>query len=124
MAQKIALGMTEGGIVEEVTNANGTAVKFDTGLMICTHELTISRINTSELRSAWTFPQVFNSAPDGWCTITSLSATPAFSQLSTSRIDTFTTTDCNVRLYRLAGTANFTSGDTATFKVFAIGRWK
>jgi len=33
--QKIPLGASEGGIAEEVTNANGTAVKFENGLMIC-----------------------------------------------------------------------------------------
>jgi len=32
---RIPFGMSEYGIIEEVTNANGTAVNFENGLMIC-----------------------------------------------------------------------------------------
>jgi hypothetical protein len=127
MAQKIALGMTEGGIVEEVTNSNGTAVKFDTGLMVCYHTLTLTYNAVSNLKTTWTFPHAFLN--DDVVIDPSFNGSLSAGSVTTTMLgahfgNVLSSTQAEIFQNRVNGQTNFSSGNTCGSDVIAIGRWK
>ena len=124
--QKIPLGASEGGIAEEVTNANGTAVKFENGLMICfgevetTQAITVARGSLFiRYGSTITFPEEFNSAPEVFVNYRSNSGSIDDREFWATGA-TPTTTTCPTCLW------SPTSVGSATHVVSwnAVGRWK
>jgi len=117
--QKIPLGASEGGIAEEVTNANGTAVKFESGLMICKHELSVPAITASfgtlfrsSSAATWTFPQVF------------VGDSPSVSGNDKNSSQVWGGFSSNLTSATATGVFIQSLSGSRTFVLTAIGRWK
>lgn len=118
MLRDIPLGLTEDGIEEEVVNANGRAIKFKNGLMICTHDVTINPVTTASgnvFRSTsaafWDFPEAFIAEPQVTANLKGSS---------------FAWVGCSSTLTQsqLTGWRSASLGGTATCAALAIGFWK
>jgi len=107
------------GIVETITNSNGTAIKFDNGTMICRW----SNTNTSTANSGygylfaapgvlWTYPAAFISTPT---VIASADARSSICSAESSQIGT-----TSVTLYLFSGT----NGGYGYLQAIATGNWK
>lgn len=64
-------GVPTGAIIETVTNANGTAIKFANGTLICTHQQSTSAgivvfdgVIYRTVTNTWTFPVAFVANPN------------------------------------------------------------
>lgn len=124
---KLPLGFSEGGIVEEGSNANGSWVKWDTGLMVQTglHTVTedVSSVYGSVFRrflsgaTGVTFPQSFSSDAE-YFNIEPQAGTN-LSNIWTSARDASTTGGAFVVWSGVS-----LSSSSYTFQWIAIGRWK
>lgn len=121
MSQKIGKDRLEGVIVEEITNANGTAVKYETGLMICTQradyvvdsaEWIVRGSLYNQANIVKTFPESFNAAPSVVCLIEGT--------VIWTNINAVTTTNFRPVIWSYTNTGNF----TIPLNYVAIGRWK
>lgn len=116
--------VTQGGVVEYGSNANGTYTKFVGGLLICRHSAALNFFNASNLGVNWTYPSAFIDTP--FVTGNVLQKNSAV--LGTSKL-------FEVQAYSVASssavvsclnTGNFVSGDETKgdMQLLAIGRWK
>lgn len=121
--RKIPLGLSEGGIEEEVTNSNGTAIKFTSGLMICYFSVNNgpgSNWGTYgslyRLIVSWTYPVSFVGVP-------SIFADGGVIGSGNSWVAIGARTSTNVSL-RLLDVVDRVSADDLNYSAMAIGRWK
>jgi hypothetical protein len=120
MAQKIALGMTEGGIVEE----GAGYVKFETGLMFCWGIDNVVHSVVDSTGPLWyrytspiSFPQTFLNPPSVTCGFDNIASSDQAFMISPRSA---TTTAFNSVIH-----STFSAG-ARTFPItwVAIGRWK
>lgn len=111
------------GIIETVTNANGTAIKFADGTMICTLNITVTdqAINRSYESlywgsRTWSFPVVFIEKPAVSCGMFKWGA-----GISWGNVSAVTETSAT-----LVGMDNVSreAGTSVNISATAIGRWK
>jgi hypothetical protein len=105
-----------GAVLEKVSNANGTCVKFADGTMICTRDISVNHTATGITSSDWA--AAFASSVIG--------VSIKFSPTSTlARIDRFN--NCHGQASTTAATfavgTNGTAAETLTHTMTGIGRW-
>lgn len=123
-------GTPTGAVIERGTTAEGTYVRWADGTQICTGVVTLTQVTPGRIEAGWNFPIAFASGAD--VALTALLDAGSFvggvtgpgldEALAPCALN-ITTTSTTLRLYRIAGGTDFASGDTATCRVTAIGRW-
>jgi len=99
----------------EVINADGTAIKFADGTMICRHTKSLATVGALTLAlTTWNFPVSFVAAPK----VTVAVSNYATSQLLSCGTDTTSASATVIKL--VSGTGAFAS----TIDCIAVGRWK
>lgn len=125
------------GIIETITNSNGTAIKFADGTMICYHTLEKGGfLQTSSTYSAaqnikiyrsqlvdWVYPVEFSKMPNVWFQIRN---NANGTRLQVARPHIMSATHAQVQLLGLEDFTENATGYTNLQDVFvqAIGRWK
>lgn len=104
-------------------NANGVAIKYADGTMICYFRVTATYLSASQLRAVWTYPVAFVSEPRLQLSLRSRTTAPGMDELGILHQDLASATSTNVDLYRQNGKTNFVSGNTAAIDCYAVGRW-
>lgn len=114
--------LTALGVIQTVTNANGTATKFFDGTMICSHSMALAFINASNISTNWTYPVAFVGIPK---TVSSLATVNLITTKAVTGSGCYGGTNVNV-IVGVFSLSQFVTGD-ATGEVMhghAIGRWK
>ncbi|MAU94916.1 DUF2793 domain-containing protein [Marinibacterium profundimaris] len=123
-------GTPTGAVIESGTAGGGRYIRWADGTQICTAELVLSHAGAERLEAYWSFPKDFAGAAE-----VSLSALldagdfaasvsgPGLDAALAPAASAITATGTTIRLYRVAGAADFSSGDSAACRVTAIGRW-
>lgn len=104
---------------EIVSNANGTAYKFGSGLMLCT----IAKEVTTDAQYGiyqWNFPVAFTAFP---VVSAPICRTSNYVVIAPS-VDGGNATVANIKSNKLADGSVLTSATLPTFSAFAIGSWK
>ena len=120
-------GLPTGAVIESATTPQGAYVRFADGTQICSAALSVGFGGANRIGAAWLFPVPFAGVPvvTGSIDATSIQAdaTPDLDALGAFVSANTDGTQTTLAQYRVAGSTDFQSADTALCHVMAIGRW-
>lgn len=124
-------GLNTGDIFETVSNANGSAIKFADGTMICFHKASMGSITAfgagtfaDPYRTAgytWSFPVIFTAVPVISATVHNPDTTGIRVACYVAPQTAPTTSVASFQAFRTTAAAN---ADVMTGEFMAIGRWR
>ena len=123
-------GLPTGAVIESGSAGGGRFVRWADGTQICSATLTLTQAAANRLEAHWSFPKTFAAAGD--IALTGLVDAGDFAaSVSGPGLDAalapcataIATSGATIRLYRVAGAADFAGGDSAECRLTAIGRW-
>ncbi|MGH1424308.1 MAG: DUF2793 domain-containing protein [Pseudooceanicola sp.] len=120
-------GEPTGAAMEQGAGASGSYLRFADGTQICTHMITLAYNSVARLTATWTYAMPFVTSPvvqamaDAGDLVANTAPGP--DEVGAAQIGNPSASDVTLWLYRLAGMTDFTSANTATLSVTAIGRW-
>lgn len=101
-------GVPTGAVIERISGANGTAVRFADGTLICSHSLT----GSASAAVGWTYPSTFIAAP----VVTGTAQATALAVVVLDAAPTATAAQISVR-----GASDARRADPV--RLMAVGRW-
>lgn len=125
-------GAPQGALIESGSGANGEFTRFASGLQICRLDnFTLPYNSATDCFSVWPFPSAFAEVDDLVVAATLIPPTVGGNTTSIAnragigapQIGPLIATACGIRVNRITGTTDFTSGQSLNVSLLAIGRW-
>lgn len=129
--------LADSRIVEQGSNENGEYWRWENGLQVCLHRLTLTKSADTRMTGTWDYPSTFAHTPYIGRMI---ETNPVFFMSSTAETEArrsisgdylylyqgeVSARRAQISIFITAGsTLTFTDGSTANVQTFAIGRWK
>lgn len=108
---------------ERDSGPNGSWTRLDNGLQVCWAQRTLAFASVDFVQDTWVYPKAFLEDPAAFASVRDITYGGNITALTLVRANT-SAANALLRVYRLAGQANFVAGNTVVVNAFAIGRWK